>query len=440
MLVAAVVYAAMTVVTFADFYFLLLLYSSEDIYRDQQKMNKKSNNKYQCLYCAQTSSRKYNIKVHTERKHPEYFTSQFHHTPSSRSKSNQFPVANESSNLIDLVGPSSSSPLIWERSMNLPISSAFNSFPDRSAFNFHHDPIFYYIKVKEEEEKRKKRELERSFNRTLFKFLQMMIVVASLKLQNTPFNYVRRISNTLSTPCILLDQRNIPIAYKIYKCQNCLEPIFESFFDFQEIHSSNKFIHNCYSNRLQQKNQNNDINNHIETLNLQELLLSIINIRLKSEDKLLLKMIVFSDDLIENALPLKILIDLMDNIGSKKDPFRWLFELVEKEGFIDLGEISSDHWIKRAYDCSSTEEKVTKLEKEELKQFLRITEGTFGLIKFRIDKKTIYTFCYLPFDNTKTTRQDGEDKGVISSHRFSEVAKQAVEVATENEEKEKEEN
>ncbi|HET7642388.1 MAG TPA: hypothetical protein VFK40_02680 [Nitrososphaeraceae archaeon] len=226
----------------------------------------------------------------------------------------------------------------------------------------------------------------------------------------------------------------MPIAYKIYKCQNCFEPIFEPFFDFQEIHSSNKFIHNCYSIQLQQKHQNNDINNNIETLNLQELLLSIINIRLKSEDKLLLKMIVFSDNLIENALALKILIDLIDNIGTEKDQARWLFELVENEGFVDLGEISSDHWMKRAYDCSSTEEKVTKLEKEELKQFLSITEGTFGLFKFRIDKKTIYTFCYLPFDNTKTIRQDGEDKGVISFDRFSEFAEQTVKVATEKEE------
>ena len=134
------------------------------------------------------------------------------------------------------------------------------------------------------------------------------------------------------------------------------------------------------------------------------------------------------------------MISFMDKIGTEKDPYRWLIELVENEGFVDLGEISYDHWIKRAYDCTSTEEKATILEKEELKQFISVTEGTFGLIKFRIDKKTIYTFCYLPFDNTKTTRQDGEDKGVISSHRFSEVAKQAVEVATENEEKEKEEN
>ena len=98
-------------------------------------------------------------------------------------------------------------------------------------------------------------------------------------------------------------------------------------------------------------------------------------------------MIVFTDGLIENALSLKLLIFLMDIIGTENYQFRWLFELVENEGFVDLGEVSSQHWIKRAYDRYSAEEKDTKLEKEELKQFISITEGTFGLIKFRIDKK-----------------------------------------------------
>ena len=98
----------------------------------------------------------------------------------------------------------------------------------------------------------------------------------------------------------------------------------------------------------------------------------------------------------------------MDNKVPKKDPYRWLIELVENEGFSDLGEVNSKHWIKRAYDCTSKEEKITKLEKEELKQFTSITEGTFGLIKFRIDKKIIYTFCYLELDNEMTTRPDEE--------------------------------
>jgi hypothetical protein len=57
---------------------------------------------------------------------------------------------------------------------------------------------------------------------------------------------------------------------------------------------------------------------------------------------------------------------------------------------------SSQHWAKRACNDNwkySEEGNVTKLEKEELKQFIIMTEGTFGLIKFKIDtNKTIYTF------------------------------------------------
>ena len=46
------------------------------------------------------------------------------------------------------------------------------------------------------------------------------------------------------------------------------------------------------------------------------------------------------------------------------------------------------------------------MEKEELKQFISMTEGTFGLIKFKIDdnNKTIYTFSYLPLYNEKTSK------------------------------------
>ena len=66
---------------------------------------------------------------------------------------------------------------------------------------------------------------------------------------------------------------------------------------------------------------------------------------------------------------------------------RWLFELLKNERFVDLGKISSQHWARRAYYDDgnySAEGNITKLEKEELKQFINMTEGTFGLIKFKI--------------------------------------------------------
>jgi hypothetical protein len=194
----------------------------------------------------------------------------------------------------------------------------------------------------------------------------------------------------------------MPKAHKIYKCNKCFMPTLESFFDFHEIYSNNNFVHNyCYFNQEQKKNNDNN-DSQIKTLTLQELLLSVVDYRLKSENKLL-KMMIFPDDLIKNSLSLKMLIFLMDIEGSEDEdyPFRWLFKLIENEGFVDLGEICLQHWVRRAYDNDdgnySEEANVTKLDNEELKQFIRMTEETFGLIKFKIDNnKTIYTFSFLP--------------------------------------------
>lgn len=178
--------------------------------------------------------------------------------------------------------------------------------------------------------------------------------------------------------------------------------ILKPFSDFQEIHPVNKFIHNCCFN--QQQTQHTDNEARLNTLKLQELLLSVIDLRLRSKNKLL-KMILFPNNFIENTLSLRLMRFSMSIMGTEEDyPFRWLFKLLENEIFIDLGEINSQHWAKRAYvnDNYSAEKNVTKLEKEELEQFISITEGTFGLIKFKIDNKTIYTFSYLPLYNENT--------------------------------------
>jgi hypothetical protein len=381
-------------------------------------MKKKFNYKYQCPYCSQTSTRKYNIQVHIKRKHPH--PKQLH---PQINNTNEYPLYNQPPHhLIEI----ENYPSTWNTPMELSSSPFFSS----PTFPFYPDSFFYDAIEKYEENKR--RESERSYNKTVLEYLQK-IVIPSLKPQDTQFNYTDRISYIP----LFIDPTNMPKAHKIYKCHKCFIQTLEPFFDFQKIQPTNKFIHSCFSNQQQQQQQqqHKDNNSQIKTLKLQELLLSVIDYRLKPENKLL-KMIVFPDNLVENALSFKILIFLMDLIGgTKKDPFRWLFELVENEGFVDLGEISSEHWIKRAYDRYSTEEKVTKLEKEELKQFINITEGTFGLIKFRIGKKIIYTFSYLPLDNEKTKQDGEEDQGVIS-HHFSQFAEQVTAATEENQQTE----
>jgi hypothetical protein len=347
----------------------------------EKNMAKHLDKEYKCPYCFQTSSRKYNINIHIQRKH--------HHPYPQINNTNQSPTFNEPPNFIVF---EKSSPSNWDRSMERPTSSPFFIPP---TFTFHPNYLFN-DKVKDDENERESR---RRFNKTLWEYMQK-IVIPSLNFQNTQFNYSESIRNIP----IFIDPKNMPKAHKIYKCQKCFMPTLKPFFDFQEIHPANKFFHSCYSTQQQQKHTDNN-DPQIKTLNLQEILLSVIDSRLKSENKLL-KMIVFPQDLIENSLSLKLLIFLMDIVGNEDYyPLRWLFELLKNERFVDLGKISSQHWVKRAFDHGnySAEENVTKLEKEELKQFISRTEGTFGLIKFKIDNnKTIYTFSYLLLDNEKT--------------------------------------
>ena len=104
-------------------------------------------------------------------------------------------------------------------------------------------------------------------------------------------------------------------------------------------------------------------------------------------------MSILPNDFIENSICMEITKFFIDILKDQDYPYKWIFKLLENERFVDLGEINSDHWARRAY---SNPENVTILEKEELNQFINIMEGTFGLITFKINKKTIYCFIYIP--------------------------------------------
>jgi hypothetical protein len=70
-----------------------------------------------------------------------------------------------------------------------------------------------------------------------------------------------------------------------------------------------------------------------------------------------------------------------------------IMKLFKNERFFDLGEIWASYSANQTYDS----EKIILLEKEKVKQFVSITKGTFGLIKFKINGKTIYALGYIPF-------------------------------------------
>jgi hypothetical protein len=328
------------------------------------------------------------MQIHIQRKHHPY-PQIYNVNPSA--------LVNEPQSLINFENSAS----YWNTSMQHPSSSAFLTSPPPSTF--YPNTFFNHNKVKDEDEK-ERRESRRRFNKTSLEYMQK-IVIPSLNLQNTQFNDNKKLGNI-----IFIDPMHMPKAHKIYKCDKCFTQTLKPFFDFKEIHPSNKFRYFCFCSIQQQKFEDNN-DSQIQTLKLQEILLSAIDYRLKSEN-ILIKMIVFPNNFIENPLSLKILTSLFDIMGNEEGedyPFRWLFELLlNNEGFIDLGGISSQHWARRAYDNdndndididgnshSAKEDNSTKFEKEELKQFISITGGTFALIKFKIHIKTIYTFSYL---------------------------------------------
>src|SRR5215208_2985629 len=144
-------------------------------------MVKNSDKGYKCPYCYQTSTRKYNIHVHIERKHrySKQSLPQMYNT-------NEYPMYNQPPHHLTDIEKYPSS---WNTPMEQP-SPTFFSLP---TFPFYHDSFFYDAKVKYEENKRR-RKSERRFNKTLLEYLQK-IVIPSFKQLNTQFNYTDRISN-----------------------------------------------------------------------------------------------------------------------------------------------------------------------------------------------------------------------------------------------------
>ena len=105
-----------------------------------------------------------------------------------------------------------------------------------------------------------------------------------------------------------------------------------------------------------------------------------------------LKTITIPNLFIETPIPLIIRTSL-SKIYDLDDPIRWLFELLTVDGFIEVGEIHSDHWTFRAYNSKQGNSIV--LDRNEL-EFVTITRAFFGLIKFKKDNISRYMFSWIP--------------------------------------------
>jgi ribosomal protein L37AE/L43A len=315
-----------------------------------------SNKKYKCPYCSQTSRRKYNIDIHTQRKHQRTLAKHLNQ-PSNPHFSNNFKELNQFS---------------YDLNSSMEQPSSFSS------------STFCYPDYNDNKEDEKERRSRRRFDSTTLKYIQK-IVIPQLNSANFQFNNCASMLNIYPP----IDSKKMPKAHKIYKCDKCHTQTLEAFFDYQNTHPVNEFDHYCFN---QQKYEGNN-DPKLLTLKLQQTLLSVIDYRLGSEN-ILLKMSILPNSFIENSICMEITKFFIDILKDQDYPYKWIFKLLENERFVDLGEINADHWARRA--CDSNPENVTILEKEELKQFINIMEGTFGLITFKIDKKPVYSFSYIP--------------------------------------------
>ena len=110
-------------------------------------------------------------------------------------------------------------------------------------------------------------------------------------------------------------------------------------------------------------------------------------------ENITIKTITIYNLFIETPIPL-IIRKSLPKIYDPDNPIRWLFELLTVDGFVEVGEIPSDHWGIRAYNSKQGNSIV--LDRNELKEFVTITDGSFGLIKFKIDNISRYMFSWIP--------------------------------------------
>jgi hypothetical protein len=122
-------------------------------------VTKNPDKEYKCPLCSQTSSRKYNMQIHIQRKHHPY---------PQINNVNPSALVNEPPSLINFENSTSN----WNTSMQQPSSSAFLTSPP--TFTFYPNTFFNYNKVKDEDEK-ERRESRRRFNKTFLEYMQKMV-------------------------------------------------------------------------------------------------------------------------------------------------------------------------------------------------------------------------------------------------------------------------
>lgn len=156
-----------------------------------------SDKKYKCPYCSQTSSRKYNIDIHRQRKHQQALAKHLNQ-PSDPYFSNNFQELNQFS---------------YDLNSSMEQPSSFSS------------STICYPNDNYNSEDEKERRSRRKFYSTTLKYIQNIVIP---QLNSANFQFTNFASTVNKYPPI--DPKKMPKAYKICKCDKCHSQTFESFF------------------------------------------------------------------------------------------------------------------------------------------------------------------------------------------------------------------
>jgi hypothetical protein len=296
--------------------------------------------------------------------------------------------------------------ILSQNTESMPIDIK-NSFQQQSSLLYYsqiNPSNEYYYKIKEEEEEERGRKNKRRYRNMLFlcsKFCTgqyninnnncynnqprpFPLYITSNSIQQTaiPYQY-STINSNLQTSN---STSNIPYAFKFYKCRGCFNEMLFPIYNFKDIATIKKFN---YESFCQLFHKIYSLANLGKLLNY---LLEYIKIKAARENTTL-KTITIPNLFIKTPIPL-IIIESLSKIYDFNDPIRWLFELLTVDKFIKVGEIGSDHWANRAYN--SKQGNNIGLDRNELKEFVTITDASFGLIEFKIDHVSKYMFSWIP--------------------------------------------
>ena len=327
---------------------------------------------YNCHYCLTSSTRKYNIKRHIKRKHP----------------GNKIPdnVNSTTKNFIksSLLSetPSTTFPA-WLKYPNYIQNLPPSTLDTNSS---------------------KKENRNNSFFKTILEFLTYENFIQNQTLLQHPYFYQNNNVFNLNSLNIHYEPlSNIdfgkPLLFKIYKCPVCFRDTPIMFSGFDSIKTISEHV--CYFNfylfpRANEEKNKNTIDPKIKEFSINKIF-SIIDKKIDPKPKLYLKSIEIPTDFHEQLNFDQSQFNNNEKCNENNNNVNiptWLQKLLLYEKFVDLENTDDENNL--AHRLTSSNDNNTEISREELIQFINLSNSTFGLFRFQKDHSIVhYFFTYL---------------------------------------------